>query len=170
MDEVIALEIAVGSKVRVHLHPPGPWTSFFEGVVRRVDVAAPEGRFFVVEVRHEVILDREHRVRPGFHDYVRYEDRNDFPGRIEILSTATQDVETEPALVQTSVASPEEAEQEAEQEIHEPHPVELEAHPEPEIVQAPEAEADVEPVEVDIEPQPASKPRGLIGALFGRKR
>jgi hypothetical protein len=170
MSEVTALEIAAGSKVRVHFHPPGPWKSFSEGVVTRVDVTTQAGRFFVVEVTHEVILDQEHRVRHGFHDYVRYECPNDFPGRIEILSTATQDGETEPALVQTSVASPEEAEQEAEQEIHEPHPVELEAHPEPEIVQAPEVEVDVEPVEVDVEPQPASKPRGLIGALFGRKR
>ncbi len=162
MDEVATTEVAVGGEVRVHFHPPGPWTSFFEGVVRRVDVAAPEGRFFVVEVRHEVILDREHRVKPGFQDYVRYEDRNDFPGRIEILSTPAQE-EREPAPVQTAVQPLEEAEPEAEQEAHEPHPVKLEAQSEPEIVPEPEAEA-------NVEPQPASKPRGLIGALFGRKR
>ncbi|MFD0460886.1 hypothetical protein ACFQY9_02275 [Microvirga aerilata] len=49
-------------------------------------MTSPEGRFFVMEVTHEVILDREHRIRPGFQDYVRYESRNDFPGRVEILS------------------------------------------------------------------------------------
>jgi hypothetical protein len=147
----------------------GAWTSFFEGVVRRVDVAAPEGRFFVVEVRHEVILDREHRVRPGFQDYVRYEDRNDFPGRIEILS-GTAEAEREPAPVQTAVQPLEEAEREAEQQAYEPHSVELESQLEPEIVPAPEAEANVEPVQVDVEPEPVRKPRGLMATLFGRKR
>ena len=58
MTEVVATEIAVGDQVRVHFHPAGPWKSFSEGVVRRVDVTTPEGRFFVLEVRHEVILDR----------------------------------------------------------------------------------------------------------------
>ena len=51
----------------------------------------------MVEVRNEVILDQPHRIRPGFHDYVRYECQNDFPGRIEILSTAEQNVERNPA-------------------------------------------------------------------------
>jgi hypothetical protein len=86
MIEVVATEVAVGDQVRVHFHPPGRMKSFSEDVVRKVDVTTQEGRFFVVEVTHEVILDRKHRIRPGFHDYVRYEDRNDFPGRIEILS------------------------------------------------------------------------------------
>jgi hypothetical protein len=40
--------------------------SYSEGVVRRVDVTASEGHFFVVEVTHEVILDRQLRIRPGF--------------------------------------------------------------------------------------------------------
>ena len=162
-------ELAVGDQVRVHFHPPGPWKSFFEGVVRRVDVAVPEGRFFVVEVKHEVIFDCEHRVRPGFHDYVRYEDRNDFPGRIEVLSGTAQEADREPAPVQTAVQPLEEAEREAEQEAHEPHSFELEAQLEPEIVSAPEVEANVEPVQVDVEPEPVRTPRGLMAALFGRK-
>src|SRR5687768_11448060 len=93
MSEVAGLKVAAGDQVRVHFHPPNPMKSFCEGVVSRVDVTTPEGRFFAVEVRHEVILDREHRIRPGFQDFVRYECRNDFPGRIEILSTAEQGVE-----------------------------------------------------------------------------
>ena len=113
MSEMVATEIAVGDQVRVHFHPPGPWKSFSEGVVRRVDVTTPEGRFFVVEVRHEVILDREHRIRPGFQDFVRYECRNDFPGRIEILSTAAQDVERNPASDPILGEPPEEPQHEA---------------------------------------------------------
>jgi hypothetical protein len=143
--------------------------SFFEGVVRRAELAGSEGRFFTVEVTYEVILDREHRIRPGFHDYVRYECPSDFPGRIEILSTATQDREAEPAPVHEAVPPPKEAEQEAEQEANEPHSVELEAHLEPEIEQTPEAETDVETAQADVEPQPARTPRGRMAALFGWK-
>jgi hypothetical protein len=90
MSETLLMTIAVGDQVRVHFHPPGAMKSFSEGVVKRVDVAAPEGRFFVVEVTHAVILDRKHRFKPGFQDYVRYECQNDFPGRVEVLSPAEQ--------------------------------------------------------------------------------
>src|SRR5829696_10577500 len=98
MSEVAELEIAVGDQVRVHFHPPGWMRSFCEGMVSRVDVITPEGRFFAVEVTREVILDRKHNIS-GFEDYVRYECRNDFPGRIEILPTAEHDVVSEPAPI-----------------------------------------------------------------------
>ena len=65
MTEVVATEVAVGDQIRVHFHPAGPWKSFSEGVVRRVDVTTPEGRFFVLEVRNEVILDQPHRIIPS---------------------------------------------------------------------------------------------------------
>jgi hypothetical protein len=102
------MKIAIGDQVRVHFHPPGPMRSFCEGMVRRVDVTTPEERFFVVEVMYEIILDREHRIRPGFQDYVRYECRNDFPDRIEILSTAGQNVARSPASDVILVEPPEE--------------------------------------------------------------
>jgi hypothetical protein len=108
MSEVMTTEIAVGDQVRVHFHPPGAWKSFSEGVVKRVDVTTQAGRFFVLEVRNEVLLDQPHRIRPGFLDYVQYECRNDFPGRIEILSTAEQDVERSPASDVILVEPPEE--------------------------------------------------------------
>jgi hypothetical protein len=166
MTEEVAAEIAVGDQVRVHFHPPGPWKSFSEGVVRRVDVTTQAGRFFVLEVAHEVILDREHRIRPGFEDYVRYEYQNDFPGRIERLSAIAQDVKREPAPNLMVVESSEEAEQEADEQ----HRVELEVYSEPEIAQASETATNFEPTQVDVEPQPARKPRGLMAALFGRRK
>jgi len=49
MDEVATTEVAVGDEVRVHFHPPGSMKSFFEGVVRRAELAGSEGRFFTVE-------------------------------------------------------------------------------------------------------------------------
>jgi hypothetical protein len=145
MAEVVPTEVAVGDKVRIHFHPPGSTRSFSEGVVRRVDVTAPQGRFFVVEVGHEVILDREHRIPPGFHDYVRYECQNEFPGRIEVLSDSPKEAE-EPSVV-NSVSR-------CQPEIEPP----VEAEPTPDLYQ------------VEIELQPVRKRAGLMATLFGRNR
>ncbi|WP_150117868.1 hypothetical protein [Microvirga vignae] len=113
-----------------------------------MDVTTPEGRFFVVEVMHEVILDQEHRVRPGFQDYVRYEGRSDLPGRVEVLSTAEQtgigNDESSPATGLTPVNAPDE------------------------ITQEPEAEH--EQSVVHLERQEARRRGGLIAALFGRQK
>jgi hypothetical protein len=159
-------EIAVGDQVRVHFHPAGPWKSFSEGVVRRVDVVTQAGRFFVLEVAHEVIFDREHRIRPNFQDYVRYECRNDFPGRIEILSTAGQDVERNPASDVILVEPPEKTVHEAEeQQAFEP-----ETRQEPEVELKSGAEADPEPLQVRVEHQPVGRQSGLFAAWFGRKK
>jgi hypothetical protein len=140
--------------------------SFFEGVVRRVDVTAPEGRFFLVEVMHEVILDQEHRIRPGFQDFVRYEDRNDFPGRIEILSPQEQDVERNPASDLLSEEPPEEPQHEVAEQLA----AEGVVQSQPGTERIPEAEANSEPAPVDVEPEPARKQGGLLAALFGRRR
>src|SRR4051812_15489441 len=157
MVETLAQKIAVGDQVRVHFHPPGPWKSFSEGVVRRVDVTTQAGRFFVLEVRNEVLLDQPHRIRPGFPDYVQYECRNDFPGRIEILSTAELDVERNP----TSDPMLGEPREEPQHEVAEQHSGELDVHPEPEIEQRLAAETNSEPAPVDVEPQPVRKQGGL---------
>ena len=56
MSEAKTTRLAIGDEVRVHFHPPGAWNSFSEGVVRRVDVTTLAGRFFVLEVRNEILL------------------------------------------------------------------------------------------------------------------
>jgi hypothetical protein len=141
------VKIAVGDRVRIHLHPADPWKSFSEGVVSRVDVTTAEGRVFVVEVMHEVLLDREHRIRRGFPDYVRYECRNDFPGRIEVLSAASD----------------------IEHEANEPSPVSAETHTETAVEQILRIKTVAEPTQVETEHQSASTRGGLITSLFGRK-
>ncbi len=158
------VKIAVGDQVRVHLHPAGPWKSFAEGVVRRVDVTTPEGRFFVLEVEQEVLLDREHRIRHGFPDYIRYECPNDFPGRIEVLSTAEQTMAREP------LPTAPEAQEVIDQGEDEPVSAELDVHSGPEIEQIPEAETKSEETPVDVEPQPAIRQSGLLATLFRRKK
>ena len=158
------MKIAMGDEVRVHFHPPGPMKSFTEGVVSRVDVTTPEGRFFVVEVTHEVLLDREHRIRRGFPDFVRYECRNDFPGRIEVLSAAA-DMEQGSEFDLTVTDPPEEKKQEA----NEPPPVSTATHAETEIEQRPEAGAASEPTQHKVKLQPVPARSGLIAMLFRRK-
>jgi hypothetical protein len=158
------VKIAVGDQVRVHLHPAGPWKSFAEGVVRRVDVTTPEGRFFVLEVEQEVLLDREHRIRHGFPDYIRYECPNDFPGRIEVVSAAP-DAEPEPGLDLTLV----DPREETKQEVSEPPSVNAETHTGTAVKQIPEAETIAEPTQVEVEHQPAPARAGLMATLFRRK-
>jgi hypothetical protein len=158
------VKIAVGDQVRVHLHPADPWKSFSVGVVSRVDVTTAEGRFFVVEVMHEVLLDREHRIRRSFPDYVRYECRHDFPGRIEVLSAAP-DTKQEPALDLTLMDPLEETKQEG----NEPPPVCSESHTETKVEQILKTETVAEPTQVETEHQSAPARAGLIATLFGRK-
>ena len=160
------VKIAVGDEVRVHFHPPGAMKSYCEGVVSRVDVPTPEGRFFVVEVRNEVILDQPHRIRPGFPDFVRYECQNDFPGRIEILSTAEQDVERNPTS-DPILGEPSEVPQ---HEAHEQHSRDVDEHSQTETERVSEPETNAELAPVDGEPQPVRKQGGLLAALLGRKK
>jgi hypothetical protein len=164
MSETSVMKIAVGDQVRVHFHPPYPMQSFCEGVVSRIDVTTREGRFFVVDVTHEVILDREHPIRRGFQDFVRHECPTDFPGRIEVLSTAEQTMVSEP--LPTAPAAQEAIDQAAD----EPLSAELDVHSGPEIEQIPEAETRSEETPVDVEPQYANRQSGLLATLFGRKK
>jgi hypothetical protein len=164
MPKVAELKIEVGAEVRVHFHPPYPMQSFCEGTVSRVDVTTRDGRFFVVDVTHEVILDREHPIRRGFQDFVRYDCPNDFPGRIEVLSTAEQTIASEP------LPTTPEAQEVIDQGADESLSAELDVHSGPEIEQTPEAETKSEEAPVNVEPQPANEQRGLLAALFGRKK
>jgi len=140
--------------------------SFAEGVVQRVDVTTPEGRFFVVEVTHEVILDQEHRIKPGFQDYVRYECRNEFPGRIEVLSATKPNVESETAPHPTTGET---LDAEA-QDPHEQQAPQPDICREPEVEPSAETEAHAESFRVDLERQPVRKQSGLIAALFRRQK
>ena len=165
---MLMAEVTVGDKVHVQFHPPNPMRSFCEGVVRRVDVPTPEGRVFVVEVTYEVILDREHRIRPGFQDFIRYECQNDFPGRIEILPTAEQEVQGEDRDPAPEPILEEPAEESGHEEDEQP-PLDLEGHSEPEAEPASRMATAPEPSQVDAERQEPRRRGGLIEKLFGRQ-
>jgi hypothetical protein len=165
MSEVVVSEIAVGDQVRVHFHPASPWKSFSEGVVRRVDVTTLAGRFFVLEVQNEVLLDQPHRIRPDFHDYVQYECRNDFPGRIEILSTAEPDVERNPTSDPMLGEPPEEPKHEADEQ----RSGDVDVHSQAKTERVSEPETNSQPAPVDVERQPVREQGSLLSALFGRR-
>jgi hypothetical protein len=164
MFETCPVKIAVGDQVRVHFHPPYPIQSFCEGMVSRVDVTTREGRFFVVDVTHEVILDREHPIRRGFQDYVRYDCPSDFPGRVEVLSSAEQTMVSEP------LPTAPEAQEVIDQKADEPLSAEPNVYSGPKIEQTPEPETRSEEIPVNDEPQPDNRQSGLLATLFGRKK
>src|SRR5829696_10054479 len=143
MSQTSVMRIVVGDQVRVHFHPPYPMQSFCEGTVSRVDGSAPEGGFFVVDVTHEVILDREHPIRRGFRDFVRYECPNDFPGRIEVLSTAGQ------TMVSDALPMAREAQEVIDQKADEPLSTEPDVYSGPKIERTTEPETSSEEIPVN---------------------
>jgi hypothetical protein len=149
MGDVSAMKVTVGDKVRVHYHPPGQRMSFIEGVVSRVDVTTRRGRVFVVDVTTDVILGREHSVRPGYQHYVLYERSDEFAGRIEMLSRAHH--RSEPEVI--------------------PEPrlaVEPALDPKPEAAdQGPDGEPAPEPEPAKDQGSPGLG--SVLGSLFGRR-
>lgn len=146
MSEVPSKKIAVGDVVRVHFHPPVPMKSFVEGAVSRIDEAVPQGSLIVVDVTHQVILDKETPIRRGHQDYILCERWNDFPEQIEVLSTATREVER--------ASTPDQVPQSKSDEPNEAATSELENAS--------------ERLQVQVERQDAPRRGGVIAAILGR--
>ena len=87
------LKVKAGDEVRVHYHPPGPVTSFIEGVVSRANVTTTRGPGFLIDISRDVFLGREQPVQPGYEHYVLYEQLEDFPEKVEVLSQVQRDPE-----------------------------------------------------------------------------
>ncbi|MFC4171389.1 hypothetical protein ACFOYU_04850 [Microvirga sp. GCM10011540] len=147
MPDSSATEIAVGDQVRVHYHPPGQTKSFVEGVVTRVEVATEVGRMFVVAVTSDIIYDREQPFRPGYKDYILYEPRRDFSGRIEVMPQVEKEFEAEPEHVAGPPSDPQLA-------------------MEPATGRQPEQETAPEPEKGDEETRGLGR---MLGAVFGRR-
>jgi hypothetical protein len=146
MPDVNATQVTIGDKVRVHYHPPGERKSFAEGVVSRLDVTIKEGRGFLIDITHDVVLGREQPVKPGYQHYVLCARSDDFPDRVEMLSRVQ----------------------------HEPAPA-LEADPAHQSEPEPSADPEAEPEPMSVsEPNRVEDrgPRGLgrvVGTFFSRR-
>jgi hypothetical protein len=140
--------VAVGDNVRIHYHPPGQTQSFVEGVVTRVDVMTELGRMFVIAVTSDLIYDREQPFRPGYKDYILYEPRQDFPGRIEVLRQIGNEPEPEPVISES--------------------PADVQPGPEPVTGRQSEQEMAPEPEQGDGQ-DPTRGLGKVLGAVFGRR-
>ncbi len=94
MADALTMRIATGDEVRVYYGAPGQATSFIEGVVSRLNVTTTRGRGFLIDITRDVLLGREQPVKPGYQHYVLYEQMENFPGKVEVLSQ----VQDEPAI------------------------------------------------------------------------
>ena len=108
-----ALKVMAGDAVRVHYHPPGQVISFVEGVVSRVSVTSTRGPGFLIDITRDVFLGGEQPVKPGYEHYVLYNQLEDFPEKVEVLSQAQRELEghlehgSEPDVAQEAEHEPE---------------------------------------------------------------
>ncbi len=95
MADASAMRITEGDEVRVHYHPPGPVMSFVEGVVRWVDMKPTGGGGFPIAITHDVLLGQEQPVTSSVQHYLPLDRFDDLPERIEVLSWAERQFETQ---------------------------------------------------------------------------
>ena len=131
MADEVTVSIKAGDEVRVHYHPPGQVMSFAEGVVSRVNVTTTRGPGFLIDITREVFLGREQPVKPGYEHYVLYEQLEDFPEKVEVLSQVQREPEGDP-------------EHRSEADVEQQPETEIEGAPEPEPKPQTEAERDAE--------------------------
>ena len=169
MADEVTVSIKAGDKVRVHYHPPGHVMSFAVGMVSRVNVTTTRGSGFLIDITREVFLGREQPVKPGYEHYVLYEQLEDSPEKVEVLSQVQREPEGD-----TEHRSEADVEQQPETEIvgaPEPEPkpqTEVGRDAEEETVPNTDREADESPIEV--EHQDGQRRGGRIISIFGRRR
>jgi hypothetical protein len=91
------VRVTAGDKVRVYYCRPGRVVSFVEGVVCRGDVTTTRGRGFLIDISRDVLFGQEQPVKPGYQHYVLYEQLNDFPEKVGVLSQAHGEPTSHPA-------------------------------------------------------------------------
>ena len=170
MAEGSAVRVKVGDEVRVHYHPPGPVTSFIEGVVSRVNVTTARGGGFLIDITRDVFLGREQPVKSGYEHYVLYKQLEHFPEKVEVLSRAQRELEGHlEHRSQPDVAQQVEQEPEAET-VPDPEPKSLtDAEPDAEEP-APNLEAEPDVSQGEVEPQDGERRSGRIISIFGWRR
>jgi hypothetical protein len=87
------MRITEGDEVRVYYGVPGQVTSFVEGMVCRVDVTTTRGRGFLIAITRDVLLGWEQPIAPGYQHFVLYQQMEEFPGKVEVLSQAQREPE-----------------------------------------------------------------------------
>ena len=169
MAEGSAVRVMAGDEVRVHYHPPGQVTSFVEGVVSRVNVKTSRGPGFLIDITRDVFLGREQPVKKGYEHYVLYEQLEDFPEKVEVLSQVQRDPEGS-----TEHGAEAAIEQQPETEIK--PALEPERKPMTEVEQkaeeqtVPDTDGAADESQVELEHQDGQRRGGRIISFFGRRQ
>ena len=161
--------ITKGDEVRVYYGVPGQVTSFVEGAISRVDVTTTRGRGFLIAITRDVLLGREQPIKPGYQHYVLYQQMEEFPGKVEVLSQAQREPEDHRERgSEPSVAQVVEQEREAAPETEQVPVVEDEQVAKQEIVPNMAAEAGGSEVQSDHQDNQGRGSR--IIPFFGRRK
>lgn len=170
MPDRSAVIIKAGDRVRVHYQPPGSVISFVEGVVSQVSVTTSRGPGFLIDISRDVFLGREQPVRPGYEHYVLYDQLEDFPEKVEVLSQAQRELEdhlehrSEPDVAQR-------VEQEPEAEtVPEPKPRLLPNADQDTEEPAPKLEAETDGSQGQVGHQVGERRGGRIVSIFGWRK
>jgi hypothetical protein len=165
MAEGSTVRVKAGDEVRVHYHPPGQVLSFAEGVVSRVNVTTTRGRGFLIDMTREVFLGREQPVKPGYEHYVLYEQLEDSPEKVEVLSQVQREPEGD-----TKHRSEADVEQQPETEIESAPEPEPKPQTEAEQETVPDIDAETDGSPIEVEHQDGQRRGGRIISIFGRRR
>ena len=170
MADGAALKVKAGDAVRVHYHPPGAVISFVEGVVSRVSVTTARGPGFLIDITRDVFLGGEQPVKPGYEHYVLYNQLEDFPEKVEVLSRAQRELEDHlEHRSQPDVAQQVEQEPEAET-VPGPESKSLTDAERDAEEPAPKLEDETDGSQGDVEPQDGERRTGRIISIFGWRK
>jgi hypothetical protein len=161
--------VKAGDKVRVQYHPPGQVMSFVEGVVSRVNVTTSRGPGFLIEITRDVFLGREQPVQKGYEHYVLYEQLEDSPEKVEVLSRAQRELEGH--LEHGSEAAMEHQPETGIVDAPEPEPKPLtEVEHDTGEDTMPDRDAEADGSQAQVERQDGQRRGGRIISMFGRRR
>jgi hypothetical protein len=162
--------VKIGDEVRVHYHPPGPVISFVEGVVSQVNVTTSRGPGFLIDISRDVFLGREQPVRPGYEHYVLYDQWENFPEKVEVLSRAQRELEghlehrSEPDVAQRVEQEP------VAETVPEPQPKPLPNAEQGTEEPVPKLEAETDGSQGQVEHQDGQRRGGRIVSIFGWRK
>ena len=164
-----AVAVKAGDKVRVQYHPPGQVMSFVEGVVSRVNVTTSRGPGFLIEITRDVFLGREQPVQKGYEHYVLYEQLEDSPEKVEVLSQVQREPEGD--TEHGSEAAMEHQPETGIVDAPEPEPKPLtEVERDAGEDTMPDRDAEADGSQAQVERQDGQRRGGRIISIFGRRK
>jgi len=125
-------------------------------------VTTTRGRGFLIDISRDVLFGQEQPVKPGYQHYVLYEQLNDFPEKVEVLSQA----QGEPTSHQAHGSGTDVGHKPGAEAMFDPEPKPLTgAAPD-----AREPKAETDESQGQVERQDGQSRGGRIISIFGRRK